>query len=430
MGAAGKDFHVFNTVYRDNPLFNVVCFTATQIPGISGRKYPAVLAGKLYPKGIQILPEDKLSFLIKKHRVHEVALAYSDLSHDYVMHKACLVQANGADFVLHGPKSFMLESKKPVIAVTAVRTGCGKSQTARKIAQILSGKGKRVVLVRHPMPYGDLAKQAVQRFASFGDFEKHGVTIEEREEYERYVENGLVVFAGVDYEKILREAEKEADVIVWDGGNNDLPFFVPRLHIVVADPLRPGHEVSYYPGEANFLMAQVIVINKMNSAKPQGIKTVEENARKFNPRAIVIKADSKLLVDAPQKIRGKKVLVVDDGPTLTHGGMPFGAGFVAAQKFGAREIVDAQKFAVGSIKKVYEKFPHLKKVLPAMGYSRRQVKELEETINNSNADIVVSGTPIDLGRDLKVSKEIVTVKYELAEKGKNTLEKVLKKYKF
>ena len=430
MGAAGKDFHVFNTFYRNNSAYNVVCFTATQIPGIESRPYPSVLSGKLYPNGIRIFPESKLSELVKKFDVHEVALAYSDLPFNYVMEKASLVESLDASFVLHGPKDFMIKSKKPVIAVTAVRTGCGKSQTSRKIAQLLLEHGKKVVVVRHPMPYGDLSKQIVQRFEKFEDFEKNKATIEEREEYERYVENGVVVFAGVDYEKILREAEKECDVVIWDGGNNDLPFYVPDLHIVVADPLRPGHEVSYYPGMSNFLRAQVIVINKMNSAKENDVKLVESNIKKFNPKAIVIKADSILDVDKPELIKGKAVLVVEDGPTLTHGGMTFGAGFVAAKKFSAKQIIEPQKYAVGSIKGVYKKYSHLKNILPAMGYSTKQVKELEQTINRSPADIVVSGTPINLGRIVNVNKEIVTVKYELAEKGKITVESLLKKFKF
>ncbi|MDO8633927.1 MAG: GTPase, partial [archaeon] len=379
---------------------------------------------------IPIFDEAKLAELVKKFNVQEVALSYSDLSHEYVMHFASMVQATGADFVLLGPFSTQLVSKKPVISVCAVRTGSGKSQTSRKIAERLLRAGKKVAVVRHPMPYGDLAKEAVQRFAKFSDFEKHHVTIEEREEYESYVERGIVVFAGVDYEKILRLAEKEADIVIWDGGNNDFPFFKPDLQFVVADPLRAGHEVSYYPGETNFRMADVIIINKVNSAKKSGVQKVVANAKKFNPFALVVLADSVLRVSEPGKIKGKRVLVVEDGPTLTHGGMPFGAGFVAAKKFGCREVVDAQKSAVGSILEVYKKYPHLRKILPAMGYSKKQVHELEQTINNSSAEIVVSGTPIDLGRSLKVNKEIVSVRYELAEKGKTTLESILKKHGF
>lgn len=429
-GAAGRDFHNFLTYYKNHDFYKVIAFTATQIPGISGRKFPASLSGKKYPHGIPIFDESQIPELVNKFNVHEVALSYSDLSHEYVMHFASMVQATGADFVLLGPISTQLVSKKPVISVCAVRTGSGKSQTSRKIAQLLLRSGKKVAVVRHPMPYGDLAKEAVQRFAEFSDFEKHNVTIEEREEYESYVEHGIVVFAGVDYEKILRLAEKEADIVIWDGGNNDFPFFKPNLQFVVADPLRSGHEVSYYPGETNFRLADVIVVNKVNSAKKSDIQKILANAKKYNSKALVVLADSVLRVSEPKKIKGKRVLVVEDGPTLTHGGMPFGAGFVAAKNFGAKEIVDAKKSAKGSIKEVYKRFPHLDRILPAMGYSKEQMRELEQTINNSSAQVVVSGTPIDLGRDLKVDKEIVSVKYELSERGKNTLESILGKYRF
>lgn len=427
-GAAGRDFHNFLTYYKKHDFYNVVCFTAAQIPGISGRKFPAFLAGKNYTKGIPIFDEKKLPELIKKFSVSEVALSYSDLPYDYVMHFASMVQANGADFVLLGPKSTQLVSSKPVISVCAVRTGSGKSQTSRKIAQLLQGSGLKVVSIRHPMPYGDLSKEAVQRFATFQDLVDQKCTIEEREEYEPYVSRGIVVFAGVDYEKILRSAEKEANVIIWDGGNNDFSFIKPTLQLVLCDPLRQGHEVSYYPGETNFRMADVLIVNKMDSAKKADVENLLGNIKKFNPRAVVIRANSRLSVPNAGDIRGKRVLVVEDGPTLTHGEMFTGAATVAAQRNGAKEIVDAQKFAVGSIKDVYKKFPRLEKILPAMGYSSKQIKDLEQTINRSNADLVVSGTPIDMGRILKINKPLIHVSYDLEEIGKPDLKSVLAKF--
>ncbi len=425
MGAAGRDFHNFNVYFRDNENYEVVAFTATQIPNIEKRKYPAELAGKLYPDGIPIYPEEELPELIKKYNVDEVVFAYSDVSHEYVMHKASIVHASGANFVLLGPKSTMLKSSKPVIAVTAVRTGSGKSQTSRKVFRLLRERGLKVVSIRHPMPYGDLVKQKVQRFASYEDLDKNECTIEEREEYEPYIDMGGVVYAGVDYEAILRQAEKEADVIIWDGGNNDFPFYKPDLWIVVADPHRPGHEMKYHPGETNFRAADVIIINKMDTANRDDIQEIFDSIEKANPDAIVIEAASPLFVDKPELIKGKRVLVVEDGPTLTHGGMRYGAGYVAAKKYGAKEIVDPRPYAVGSIIDTYKKYSHLHVILPAMGYGEKQMKELEETINNADVDVVVSGTPIDLNRVIKVNKPIVRVRYELDEIGTPTLSDVL-----
>ncbi|MCK4327287.1 MAG: GTPase [Candidatus Diapherotrites archaeon] len=425
MGAAGRDFHNFNTFFRDNPNYEVVCFTATQIPEITDRKYPAELAGRLYPKGIPIYEEKELAKLIKEHGVDDVVFSYSDVSHRYVMDKASVVNAAGANFRLLGADATMIKSSKPVIAVCAVRTGCGKSQTARKIVKLLKGKGKKIVAIRHPMPYGDLAKQAVQRFATYEDLDKHECTIEEREEYEPYIERGLVVYAGVDYGAILREAEKEADIILWDGGNNDFSFYHADLYITVADPLRVGHELSYYPGEISARMADVIIINKENSAEQENIGRLVKNIKKINPAAKIIHADSALSVDGD--IAGKKALVVEDGPTTTHGGMAYGAGFVAAKE-AACQIIDPRPFAVGSIKATFEKFRHLEKVLPAIGYFGQQLKDLEETINKSDAEIVVSGTPIDLTRVLNINKPIVRVRYDLAEKGSPNLEEILKDF--
>ncbi len=428
MGAAGRDFHNFNVYFRDNENYEVVAFTATQIPNIEKRKYPAELAGKLYPDGIPIYPEEELPELIKKYNVDEVVFAYSDVSHEYVMHKASIVHASGANFVLLGPKSTMLKSSKPVIAVTAVRTGSGKSQTSRKVFRLLRERGLKVVSIRHPMPYGDLVKQKVQRFASYEDLDKNECTIEEREEYEPYIDMGGVVYAGVDYEAILRQAEKEADVIIWDGGNNDFPFYKPDLWIVVADPHRPGHEMKYHPGETNFRAADVIIINKMDTANRDDIQEIFDSIEKANPDAIVIEAASPLFVDKPELIKGKRVLVVEDGPTLTHGGMRYGAGYVAAKKYGAKEIVDPRPYAVGSIIDTYKKYSHLHVILPAMGYGEKQMKELEETINNADVDVVVSGTPIDLNRVIKVNKPIVRVRYELDEIGKPDLNDVLEDF--
>ena len=428
-GAAGRDFHNFNVVFRDNPDYEVVCFTATQIPSIENRKYPPELSGKLYPDGIPIYPEEKLPELIKENDVDMVVLAYSDLSYSYVMERSAIVNAAGADFVLMGPKSTMLKSKKPVIAVTAVRTGCGKSQISRKIFEILSKKGLKVVSIRHPMPYDrDLTTQIMQRFSSYDDLEKYNCTIEEREEYEPYIDMGGVVYAGVDYQKILENAENEADIIIWDGGNNDFPFIKPDLWITVADPHRPGHEVSYYPGEVNFRSAHVIIINKVNTAEKENIEKVKENARKLNPDAKIIEGISEIVVEEPEKIKGKRVLVIEDGPTATHGGVGYGAGYIAAVENGAKEIIDPRPFAVGSIVETFKKYTHLSKVLPAMGYGKEQIKELEETINRCDADIVVSGTPIDLNRIINVDKPIVRVRYGVGKETEKELERIVEEF--
>jgi len=421
MGAAGRDFHNFNVCFKNNPNCEVVAFTATQIPGIEERIYPKELAGKNYPKGIPIYPEEKLTELIKKYKVDEVVFSYSDVSHEYVMHKASIALAAGADFVLLGPNDTMLKSKKPVISVCATRTGAGKSPTSRKICEILRKKGLKVVVIRHPMPYGHLTKEICERFASFADLDKYETTIEEREEYEPHLEKGAIVYAGVDYEKILREAEKEADVIIWDGGNNDLPFFKPSLHIVVADARRAGHEVRYHPGEANLRMADVVIINKIDSSKPEDVKIVENNISETNPEA-------KIIPEKPELIKDKRVLVIEDGPTLTHGELATGAAFIAAKEHGAKEIVDPRKNAVGSIKDIYEKYTHLQLVLPAMGYSKQQIKELEETINATDCDLVLIGTPINLKRLLKINKPAIRVRYEIEEIGRPTLEDVLDKF--
>ncbi len=430
MGAAGRDFHNFLVYYKDNPNYNVVGFTAEQIPGIAGRKFPAKLAGKYYRKGIPIYKEVELTKLIKKHHVTHVDLAYSDLPHDVVMHKASIVQAAGASFTLLGPKETQIKSKKPLISVTAVRTGCGKSQTTRKVARILRDQGYRIAAIRHPMPYGDLVKQEVQRFATYADMKKHKCTIEEREEYDPWVKLGIPIYAGVNYTKILNEAEKEADVILWDGGNNDFSFYVPDLNIVVVDPHRPGHELHYYPGETNFRSADVIVINKVDSASTANIKLIKDNIKQHNPCAKVITAASDLIVSDPKLLRGKKTLIVGDGPTLTHGGMSFGAGTIAAKKYKAK-ILSPAKYAKGVIKNVYKKYPHLNKgtELPAMGYSPQQNKDLAASINKSPATVVIDGTPVSLQRQLKLKKPIVNVDYYLKERGKPTLRDVLKTVK-
>jgi predicted GTPase len=425
MGAAGRDFHNFNVHYRNNPNYEVVAFTATQIPGIEKRRYPPELAGPNYPKGLPIYPEEELPGLIRKHGVDEVVFAYSDVSHEYVMHRASIALANGADFRLLGPSATMLKAKVPVVSICAVRTGSGKSQTSRKVTKILMEKGFRVVVVRHPMPYGDLTKQVCQRFASREDLDKHKCTIEEREEYEPHIRNGVIVYAGVDYEKILHEAEKEADIIVWDGGNNDIPFYKSDLHIVVADPHRPGHEVRYHPGEANLRMADVVVINKVDTADPKNIESVRRNVKKLNPKVVIIEAASPITVDKPELIKGKRVLVVEDGPTLTHGNMPYGAGAIIAKRLGASEIVDPRPYAVGSIVKTFEEYPHLGAVLPAVGYGKEQIKELEETINKTPCDTVLVGTPIDLRHVLRLNKPAARATYELQEVGKPTLEDAL-----
>ncbi len=426
MGAAGRDFHNFNVYFRDNDEFDVKAFTATQIPNISQRKYPFELSGKLYPNGIPIYQEEELTKLINEFKIDVVCFSYSDVSHEYVMHKASEVIAAGADYWLLGYDKTALSSSKPVISVCAVRTGSGKSQTSRKIVKILSNMGKRVVSIRHPMPYGDLREQIVQRFENISDFEKYKCTIEEMEEYEPYIKMGSIIYAGVDYEKILRQAETEADIILWDGGNNDLPFYKTDFHIVVADPLRPYHEVSYHPGEANVRMADVVIINKIESADLVDIITVRENIMQVNPKATILEAASPLIVDDPSKIKGKNVIVIEDGPTLTHGEMDIGAGFLAAKMFGASSIVDPKPYAVGSIKEAYEKFPNLDMVVPALGYSETQLKELEETINNSEADTVIIGTPVDLRRLFPINRQTVKVDYVLQEIGSPTLEDLLK----
>lgn len=425
MGAAGRDFHNFNTYFRDNPDYRVVAFTATQIPNIEGRRYPPSLAGTLYPDGIPIYPEAELDDLIQKYAVDQVVFAYSDVPHEYVMHKASQVLVAGADFRLMGRRATTLVSKKPVVAVCAVRTGCGKSQTTRHVCDLLQALGHRVVAIRHPMPYGDLAAQAVQRFATYADLDHHRCTIEEREEYEPHIDRGVIVYAGVDYEAILRQAEEEADVIVWDGGNNDLPFYRPDLFITVADPHRAGHELRYHPGEANLRAADVVVINKMDTAGPEGVAQVRADIAQVNPQATVVDAASPIFVEDPAAIRGKRVLVIEDGPTLTHGEMTYGAGVVAARKFGAAELVDPRPFAVRSIAATFEKYPHIGPLLPAMGYGDAQIRDLEETINHSDCDLVLSATPIDLRRVLKVEKPMDRVRYELQVIGQPTLEEIL-----
>ena len=426
MGAAGRDFHNFNVFFRDNPDYEVVAFTATQIPDIEGRTYPAQLAGKLYPTGIPIYAETDLLKLIREHSVQQVIFAYSDVPHEVVMHKASAVLAAGADFRLMGTKSTQLKSTKPVVSVCAVRTGSGKSQTTRRVSLILRSMGFKVAAIRHPMPYGDLVKQAVQRFADYPDLDKNDCTIEEREEYEPHLDNGVIVYAGVDYEKILRQAEQEVDIVLWDGGNNDFPFYVSDLQIVVADPHRPGHEISYYPGETNVDAADVFVINKVDTADPENVIRVRQNLRNRNPNAVVIEAASPLFVDDPAAIWGKRVLVIEDGPTLTHGEMAYGAGYVAARRFGAAEIVDPRPFAVKSIKATYEKYPKTGPILPAMGYGEAQTRDLEATINNADVDMVIIGTPIDLKRIIKINKPAQRVRYELQEIGQPTLETILK----
>ncbi|HOV06153.1 MAG TPA: cyclic 2,3-diphosphoglycerate synthase [Anaerolineaceae bacterium] len=427
MGAAGRDFHNFNVFYRDNKEYEVVAFTATQIPNIEGRKYPAELAGSLYPAGIPIYPESELVNLIRNLKVEQVVFAYSDVPHEYVMHKASTVLAAGADFRLMGIESTQVKSIKPVVSVCAVRTGSGKSQTTRRVSQILRAMGFRVAAIRHPMPYGDLVKQKVQRFATYADLDKNECTIEEREEYEPHIDNGVIVYAGVDYEAILREAEKEVDIILWDGGNNDFSFYKSDLAIVVADPHRAGHEKSYHPGETNVRLADVFVINKVDTADPAKVIEVRNTLHELNPNAIVIEGASPLFVDDPEAIRGKRVLVVEDGPTLTHGEMAYGAGWVAAKRFGAAEIVDPRPFAVGSIHDTYVKYPKTGTILPAMGYGDKMVKDLEDTINKSDVDLIVSATPIDLTRIIKVNKPMQRVRYELQEIGKPDLEDILKR---
>ncbi|MEE9464020.1 MAG: cyclic 2,3-diphosphoglycerate synthase [Candidatus Neomarinimicrobiota bacterium] len=425
MGAAGRDFHNFNVLYRDNGRVEVVAFTATQIPNIDDRKYPAQLAGPAYPDGIPILPEDDLEELIQSEGIEEVVFSYSDVPYEYVMARSALVNAAGAQFNLVGTRNTMITSSKPVVAVCAVRTGCGKSQTTRKVAQILKERGKQVVAIRHPMPYGDLVRQRVQRFATIEDLAKHDCTIEEMEEYEPHINEGTIIYAGVDYQAILDEAEKEADVILWDGGNNDTSFYKPDLMITVVDPHRPGHELAYYPGEVNLRLADVVVINKVDTADADGIATVRENTRLLNPGCRIIEAASPIAVEDAAVIAGRRVLVVEDGPTVTHGEMKYGAGVVAAEKYGATELVDPRPFAVGSILETFEKYPDIGTLLPAMGYGEAQMRDLEATIEASDAEAVIIGTPIDLRRIVKLNKPTTRVTYRLQEIGHPTLEDVL-----
>ncbi len=428
MGAAGRDFHNFNVSFRDNKNYEVVCFTAEQIPNISGRIYPKELSGKFYPRGIPIYEEKDIAKLIRERKVDLVVLAYSDLSYEEVMHKVSIVNSLGADFMLMGAKSTMIQSRKPVISVCAVRTGCGKSQTTRRLSLLLREMGYKVVIVRHPMPYGDLRKQIAQRFAEYGDLYRYECTIEEREEYEQHIKNGFVVYAGVDYERILREAEKEADLILWDGGNNDLPFYKPDLHVVVVDPHRPEHETTYYPGETNLRLADIVVINKENTARKEDIRRVEESVKRVNPGARIIHADSEISTEHPEMIKGKRVLVVEDGPTLTHGGMSYGAGWVAAKKFGAKSIVKPERYAIGSIRKAYKKYKQMREVLPALGYGKKQIEELEKTINRTPCDLVIIATPMDLAELIHINKPSVYITYHLKEKGKPDLKDVLKEF--
>lgn len=428
MGAAGRDFHNFNIYFRNNPKYEVVAFTATQIPYIDDRKYPAELSGKLYPKGIPIYPESEIENLIKKYEVDEVVFSYSDVSFNYVMSLGAKVNAAGANFKMLGYQKTFIKSKKPVISVVAARTGCGKSQSSRKVIEILMQMGKKVVAIRHPMPYGNLVKQKVQRFATLDDLKKHKCTIEEMEEYEPHIARGNVIYAGVDYEEIVKQAEKEADIILWDGGNNDISFIKANLYITVVDPHRPGHELTYYPGLTNLYLADVIILNKIDSASPENIQTVRENIYKINPSATLIEAASPISIENESEIKlikGKRVLVVEDGPTLTHGEMKFGAGILAAKKYGAKEIIDPREFAVGSIKDTYKKYPGIGTLLPAMGYADNQIKDLEQTINKIPCDSVIIGTPIDLRRIINIKKPAVRIAYELQEIGKPDLKDIL-----
>lgn len=428
IGAAGRDFHNFNTYYRDNESYNVVAFTAAQIPDIEGRKYPRELAGGLYPEGIPIFSQDDLPKLIKDMNVDDCVFSYSDVTYNYVMGISAIVNAAGANFVLLGGNDTMIKSTKPVISVCAVRTGCGKSQTSRRVIEILMENGLKVVAIRHPMPYGDLAIQKVQRFAEISDLEKHKCTIEEMEEYEPHVVRGNVIYAGVDYEAIVREAEQDpagCDVILWDGGNNDFSFYKPDLMITVVDPHRPGHELSYYPGEVTLRIADVAIINKIDSATPESVEIIKQNINKVNPGAIVIEAESPVRVDDPEVIKGKRVLVIEDGPTLTHGGMKIGAGVVAAQKYEAAELVDPRPFTVGRLSETFRQYPEIGTLLPAMGYGDQQLKDLEATINNTDCDSVIIGTPIDLNRIINIEKPNTRVYYDLKEKGSPTLKDVL-----
>jgi len=430
MGAAGRDFHNFNVYFRNNPNYEVVAFTATQIPGIEDRTYPPSLAGERYPNGIRILPEVDLARIIKEKDVDLTVLAYSDLPHDAVMQKASLSLACGSDFRLMGPKTTMIRSRLPTVSVCAVRTGAGKSTVSRAVAKSLKQAGHRVVVIRHPMPYGDLEKQVCERFASYEDMAKYECTIEEREEYEPHIDAGNIVYAGVDYEKILREAEKEADIILWDGGNNDLPFYVPDLQIVVLDPLRAGNEMTYYPGEVNLRMADIAIINKVDSASRANLKLVRENIKRVNPNAKIVEAASEIYLDDKSNVRGKRVLVVEDGPTVTHGEMREGVGAIAAHRYKAKSLVNPRPYAIGSIKRTYEKYPHLGHVLPAMGYGDKQVRDLESTIKAVKCDSVILGTPIDLRRIMSIKQPAVRVRYEIRETTKPTLDELLKSHSF
>ena len=425
MGAAGRDFHNFNVFYKDNESYEVVAFTATQIPNIADRKYPSELAGRLYPDGIPIYDEKELTGLIKEYKVDDVVFSYSDVPHEYVMHKASEVQAAGANFIILGAEQTMLKSKVPVIAVCAVRTGCGKSAATRRICQILKEAGKKVVAIRHPMPYGDLVKQKAQRFETYEDLTLHDCTIEEMEEYEPHIEQGTIVYAGVDYEAILRKAEDEADIIIWDGGNNDLPFYKPDVHITLVDPHRPGHEVTFYPGETNLILADIVIISKEEFADAENIIKVKDSIKKTNPGASVIDASLHITVENPERIKGRRVLAVEDGPTVTHGGMTYGAAVMAAREYGASILVDPRLFAVRSIKETFNKYPDINNLLPAMGYDRKQILELEETINQTDCDIVITGTPIDLGKIIRINKPIVRAKYELQELSKPGLSDII-----
>ena len=425
MGAAGRDFHNFNVFYKDNEGYEVVAFTATQIPNIADRKYPSELAGRLYPDGIPIYDEKELTGLIKEYKVDDVVFSYSDVPHEYVMHKASEVQAAGANFIILGAEQTMLKSKVPVIAVCAVRTGCGKSAATRRICQILKEAGKKVVAIRHPMPYGDLVKQKAQRFETYEDLTLHDCTIEEMEEYEPHIEQGTIVYAGVDYEAILRKAENEADIIIWDGGNNDLPFYKPDVHITLVDPHRAGHEVTFYPGETNLILADIIIISKEEYADAENIIKVKENIKKTNPNASIIDASLHITVENLERIKGRRVLAVEDGPTVTHGGMTYGAAVMAAREYGASILVDPRPFAFGSIKETFNKYPDINNLLPAMGYDRKQILELEETINQTDCDIVITGTPIDLGKIIRINKPIVRAKYELQELSKPGLSDII-----
>jgi predicted GTPase len=428
MGAAGRDFHNFNLFFRNNSAFKVICFTATQIPNIADRLYPKELAGKRYPRGIPIMPERQISKLIKKHRVNVVVFSYSDISHEYVMHKASEVMAAGADFWLLGPQSSMLVSKRKVVSICAARTGSGKSQTTRRVCEILHEHGLKTSVVRHPMPYGDLKKQIVQKFSTLEDLNRHNCTIEEREEYEPHIVRGNTVFAGVDYGLILKQAEKISDIIVWDGGNNDLSFYKSDLHIVVVDPFRVGDESTYHPGETNVRMADVVLINKIDTAPRTNVDKLKENIKQLNPDAVIMEAASPTSVDKPELIKGKKVVVIEDGPTLTHGGMSFGAGIVAAKKYGATKIVDPRPYAVGSIKDSYVKYPQIGDLIPALGYGKKQIRELEASINNTPADSIVMATPVDLRKITTLNKPTTKIEYELEERYGPSLKSVLKKY--